>query len=132
MRAGPGFQFGGYVSWRELSPALMVRSVPFTLRLVGDLGWLWIQWLVYRWKRNRQIIHKGCMYWTPDCCSALSQRRRHWVGKGECLSSSYDVWGQNRRGPGCCPYLEHISSTDCAFSFLSDSLPVFCLLFRHR
>ena len=35
-------------------------------------------------------------------------------------------------GPGCCSYLEHISSTDCAFSFLFDSLPVFCLLFRHR
>ena len=30
VQAGSGFQFGGYVSWRELSPALMCRTVPFT------------------------------------------------------------------------------------------------------
>jgi hypothetical protein len=45
------------------------------------------------------------------------------------LSWVDDVWGQNSCGPGCCSYLEHTSSTDCAFSFLSNSLPVFCLSF---
>src|SRR5688572_9611726 len=53
MRAGSGFQFGGEVGWRELSPALMVRSVGLIRVQVWCLGWLWIQWLVYRWKRNR-------------------------------------------------------------------------------
>ena len=52
MQAGPGFQFGGDVGRRELSPALMVVSVGLS-RGVGDLlGW-WTQWMVYRWKRNR-------------------------------------------------------------------------------
>jgi hypothetical protein len=31
MQAGPGFYFGGDMSWRELSPALMVRSVGLTI-----------------------------------------------------------------------------------------------------
>ena len=53
MRAGPGFQFGRYVSRRELSPALMVRSVGLILVCVCCLGWLWTQWMVYRYKRNR-------------------------------------------------------------------------------
>src|SRR5215211_2912172 len=49
-----------------------------------------------------------------------------------CLAGSQHGWGQNCNGPGCSSYFEHISSTDCALSFFSNSLPVFCLLFRHR
>src|SRR5689334_15019191 len=69
------------------------------------------------------------MSWTPSAYKALSRWRVNC--KCLCLSRVYDIWGQYRRGPGCCSYLEHSSSTDCAFSFLSNSLPVFCLLFRH-
>src|ERR1044071_2514061 len=36
MQAGPGFQFGGHVRRCELSPALMVVTVPFTCGLVRD------------------------------------------------------------------------------------------------
>ena len=53
MQAGPGFQFGGYVGRRELSPALMVVSVGLTRVDVRCLVGLWTQWMVYRWKRNR-------------------------------------------------------------------------------
>jgi hypothetical protein len=42
MQAGPGFQFGSHVGWRELSPALVVCTVPFTCAGVGCLSWLWI------------------------------------------------------------------------------------------
>ncbi len=41
MQAGPGFQFGGYVSRRELSPALMWRLGRLHPRfMLGCLGWL--------------------------------------------------------------------------------------------
>src|SRR5688572_71328 len=53
MRAGPGFQFRGEVGRGELSPALMIRPVGLIRIQVWCLGWLWIQWTVYRWKRNR-------------------------------------------------------------------------------
>src|SRR5689334_7459153 len=41
MQAGSGFQFRGHVSRRELSPALMIVTVPFTCSLVGDHLWHW-------------------------------------------------------------------------------------------
>src|SRR6185369_2827706 len=71
------------------------------------------------------------MCWTPviRCYKALSRRRINC--KRRCLSRTDDVWGQNSGGPGCCSYLEHTSSADCALSFLSNSLPVSAFLFRH-
>ena len=39
MEPGFGYHFGGYVSWCELSPALMWRSVPFTRTCAGLRGW---------------------------------------------------------------------------------------------
>jgi hypothetical protein len=53
VRAGPGFQFCRQVSRGELSPALMVHSGPLTRTSVGCLSGLRVQWMVYRWKRNR-------------------------------------------------------------------------------
>ena len=53
VQAGPGFQFGRHVRRGELSPALMVRSGPFTRTCIGCLSGLRAQWMVYRWKRNR-------------------------------------------------------------------------------
>ena len=53
VQARPGFQFSGHVSRGELSPALMWRSGPFKRTCVGCLSGLRVQWMVYRWKRNR-------------------------------------------------------------------------------
>src|SRR6185369_15899820 len=53
VQAGPGFQFSGHVSRGELSPALMVRSGPFTRTCVGYLLGRRAQWMVYRRKHNR-------------------------------------------------------------------------------
>src|SRR5687768_5611389 len=61
MRAGAGFQFVGQGAWPELSPALMWRSVGLILVCVSILSWLRVQVMGYRWKRNRQRIHKRCM-----------------------------------------------------------------------
>src|ERR1044072_7018377 len=88
--------------------------------------------MVYRRGRNGEIIYKRCMYRAPDCCGALNEWRR-WIRKGaKCFARINDVRGQHSRGPGCCSYFQDTSSTDCALSFLFYSLPVFCLLFRHR
>src|SRR6185369_7789554 len=53
VQAGPGFQFGRHVRRGELSPALMIRSGPFTRTGIGCLSGHWAQWMVYRWKHNR-------------------------------------------------------------------------------
>ena len=53
VQAGPGFQFGRHVGRGELSPALMIRSGPFTRPSVGCLLGRRAQWMVYHWKRNR-------------------------------------------------------------------------------
>jgi hypothetical protein len=53
VQAGSGFQFGGYMRRGELSPALMIRSGPFTRTCVGYLLGRRAQWMVYRWERNR-------------------------------------------------------------------------------
>ena len=53
VQAGPGFQFGRHVCRGELSPALMIRSGPFTRTGVGCLSGHGAQWMVYRWKHNR-------------------------------------------------------------------------------
>jgi len=53
VQAGPGFQFGRHVRRGELSPALVIRSGPFTGACVGHLLGRRAQWMVYRWKRNR-------------------------------------------------------------------------------
>src|ERR1044072_4390253 len=53
VQAGSGFQFGRDVSRCEMSPALMVRSGPFTCTCVGCLLGLRAQRMVYRRKRNR-------------------------------------------------------------------------------
>ena len=53
VQAGPRFQFGRHVRRGELSPALMIRSGPFTRTRIGYLSGHWAQWMVNRWKRNR-------------------------------------------------------------------------------
>src|SRR5215213_8688002 len=108
----------------------MRRSISFTCSQVRKLRWLGIQWMVIRWKRSREFIHERMMWWTGSWCDA-SDRFGNLL-KAQCLVRSQHVRGQNSGGPGCCSYLEHATSTDCALSFIYDSLPVFCLLFRHR
>src|SRR5215203_3305006 len=135
VQARPGFQFRGHVGWRELSPALMVRSRCFAHSRVSNFLWHRIQQgKVHCWKRSFEIVQKRCMCWTGGCGYGWSADYRlcNRTLKAECRVRSQHVWGQNCGGPGCCSYLEHISSTDCALSCFSNSLPVFCLLFRHR
>lgn len=135
MQAGPGFQLVGYLSWCELGPTLMRCAVGFTGAEVGKLTWLWIQRMVYRWKRNREIIRERCMRRTRRSRYGWNTR---WIWLcnyfliSKCRFRSNHAWGQNSRGPGCCSYFEDTSSADCASSLFSNSLPVFCLLFRHR
>src|SRR5262249_38064930 len=87
--------------------------------------------MVIRRKRGREFLHKGMVRWTSWWRNA-----KHRLGDGflkaECFAGFQHAWGYYRSGPGCCSYLKHTSSADRAFSFLSDSLPVFCLLFGHR
>src|SRR5215213_1148789 len=118
----------------ELGPALMGRSVGFTRTQIRKLSGRWTQRTVNLRKRSQEFIHKGMMCWTRGCWNGINATYR-WLGnslKTQCLVRSEHVWGQNTCGPGCCSYLEHISSTDCAFSCTFDFRPVFCLVFRHR
>src|ERR1051326_3957980 len=83
-------------------------------------------------KRSQEFIHEGMMGWTLS--------RGGWIAtyglgnrlKAEDLVRSQHRGRQNTGSPRCCSYLEDSSSTDCAFRFLVDFRPVFCLLFRHR
>src|SRR5262245_10632262 len=119
----------------ELRPALMWRSVSFTRAEVGKLRRLRIQRMVNFRKRSQEFIHKRMMWWTGggwNCINATYRRLGNRSLKAQCVARIQYAWGHDRSGPGSSSYLEHSSSTDCAFSFLSDSLPVLCLLFRHR
>src|SRR6185369_11419554 len=116
---------------REMSPARMRRSISLTCPQVRKLGWLWIQWMIIRWKRSCEFLDKGMMRWTGRWCNA-NDRFGNRLLKAQRLIRSQHVWGQNAGGPRCCSDLEHTASTDCAFSFFYDSLPVLCLVFRHR
>src|SRR6185369_1474597 len=116
---------------RELSPARMRRSIGFTCSQVRKLGWLWVQWMIVRWKRSCEILNKRVVWWTGLSVSA-SDRFGNRLLKAQRLVRSQHVWGQNTGGPRYCSDLEHTASADCAFSFFYDSLPIFCLLFRHR
>src|ERR1044071_7976033 len=116
----------------ELRPALMRRSVGFTGAEVWKLRWLRIERMVNLRKRSQEFIHEGMMWWTLSWCGRIATYRLGNCLKAQCLIRSQHTWGQNTRGTRCCSYLEDSSSTDCAFSFLFNLRPVFCLLFRHR
>src|ERR1051325_3506720 len=117
----------------ELRPALMWRSVSFTRSYVRKLGWLRIERVINLRKRSQEFIHEGMMWWTVSRRGRIATYRLgNRLLKAKCLTRSQHRWGQNTGGPGCCSYLEDSSSTNCAFSFLFDFRPVFCLLFRHR
>ncbi len=129
MEARSGFQFVCKVSRRELGPALMGRSGCFARSEVWKLGWHRTQWVIVRGKRSREFIHEWMMVWTNCACAST----RFWNRlKAKCLRMCQHAWGQDTGGPGCCTYLEHTSSTDCALSFVFDFRPVICLVFRHR
>src|SRR5215510_12939113 len=108
---------------RELRPALMRRSVSFTRSCVRKLRWLRIQRMVNLRKRSQEFIHKRMMWWTDRWCNA-NDRFGNRLLKAQRLVRSQHVWGQNTGRPSCCSDLEHTASTDCAFSFLYDFLPV--------
>jgi len=82
-------------------------------------------------KRSRELIHKGVVRWTGLSIST-SHRFGDLLLKAECFFRSQHGGRQNTSGPGSCSYLEHSSSTDCAFSFFFDLRPVVCLVCRHR
>src|SRR6185437_3331335 len=130
MQTGLGRHVVSKVGGRELSPARMWRSISFTCSEVRELGGLRIQWMIVTRKRSRELIHKRMMWWTR-----LSISASHRLGnllKAQCFSRREHRRGQDTCRAGCCPDLEHITSTDCAFSIVYDSLPVFCLVLRHR
>lgn len=128
----------------ELRPALVGISRGFTRTGVTSLLRGWDQFIeIDRRKRRREFIQKRCVAWSRSwiyCygitilvqCYIATDRLCDRLLKAKCLARSQQRWGQNSSGPGSCSYLEHSSSTDCAFSFVFDFRPVFCLLCRHR
>src|ERR1051326_1493188 len=116
---------------RKLGPARMGRSISFTCSEVRKLGWLRIQRVVVRWEWSREIVHKGTMWWTWLSISA-SHRLGNRLLKRKCFTGRQHGRRHYRSRAGGWSYLEDRFSTDCAFSVLSDSLPVLCLLFGHR
>src|SRR5689334_6552993 len=109
----------------------MRRSISFACTEIRKLGRLRIQRMIIRGKRSREVIHKGMM-WRTRWWRDANHRLGDGLLKAECFAGLQHAWGDYRSGPGCCSYLKHTSSADRAFSFLPDSLPVFCLLFGHR
>src|SRR5215510_4274396 len=111
----------------------MRRSISFTCPQISKLGWCWTQRCIDRRSWSCECIHERMSWWTAwewvVGCKSTNYRLGDRL-KAECLFGSQHGWGDDCRGPGCCSYLEHTASTDCAF--LSFSRPVFRLFFGHR
>jgi hypothetical protein len=70
MEPGLGFEFVRKMSWCELGPALMWRSISFTCAQVRELCGLRTQRMVIRRKRGRKLLDKRGVRRTVDWCNA--------------------------------------------------------------